>query len=278
MVKIMIDSASDISKKEGEQLGIIVVPIEVMFGEESFLDGESLMPEGFYNKLKSEKTLPKTSLINEFRWEEEFKNATADGSDLVVIALSSKLSGTYNSAKEASKKFENVHVVDSLNAATGERLLGLYALKLKSKNLPAKEIADRLNEVKTKINVVAMVDTLKYLRLGGRISGATAVVGEMLNIKPIIAVISGEVKNIGKAIGVKKGALMLKNIVKDKGGVDLDMPYGIVYSGNDHTNLNRFLEDSKDIFEGNEAGKYILGSTIGTHIGPGAIGVAFFEK
>lgn len=278
MIKIMVDSASDITKKEADKLGLIMVPIEVRFGECQYMDGIDLTPVEFYDKLKTDKNFPKTSLINEFRWREEFEKEINEDSDLIVITLSSKISGTYNSAVDAAKNYKNVYIVDSKSAAAGERLLALYAIKLRAEGLSAENIAAKLNEVKSKLNVMAMVDTLKYLRLGGRISGATAIVGEMLSIKPIVAMVDGEVKNIGKAIGIKKGTAMLKNIVTQKGGIDMNMPFGIIFSGNDHANLNKFVEDSKDMFEGESASSYILGSTIGAHVGPGAIGVAYFQN
>ena len=280
-VKLMIDSASDITQNEADKLGVILAPIEVRFKDEEFLDGIDLFPEDFYLKLENCEELPKTSLINSYRWEEYFSKATEDGSDVVVITLSSKLSGTYRAAMEASEKFGGkVFVVDSLNACTGERLLLLYALSLKEKGLSAKEIAAMVENVKPKVNILAMVDTLKYLKMGGRISATTAFVGEMLAIKPIIAIIGGEVKQVGKAMGVKKAFSFLKTFVENKGGVDFNKPYGIVWSGNQQGGLEKFMVDGKKIWEenGNDISKYIIGSTIGTHVGPGAVGIAFFEK
>lgn len=280
-VKLMVDSACDITKKEAEELGILFVPIEVRFNGEEFLDGENLSSEEFYTKLEKSEELPKTSLINSYRWEDEFKKATEDGSSVVVITLSSKLSGTYRAAAEAAEKFDGkVFVVDSMNACIGERLLLLYGLSLKNKGLSAKEIANILDNVKTKINVVAMVGTLKYLKMGGRISAATAFVGEMLSIKPLIAIVDGEVKQVGKAMGVKKAFAMINSIVASKGGIDFEKPYGLVYSGLEQEILNKYLVDGAKLWDSNnkEISKYIIGSTIGTHVGPGAVGIAFFEK
>lgn len=278
-VKIMIDSASDVSEVEAKQLGLEFVPIQVRVEDEEYFDGVDLLPKEFYEKLVASKEMPQTSLINEYRWDEAFASATKDGSELVVIALSSKLSGTYQSALEASKKYNGkVHVVDSMNAALGERLLGLYALQLANSGMDAKDIAKELNAKKSKVCVYAVIDTLKYLKKGGRISATTAFVGEMLSIKPVIGVIEGEVKVIGKARGNKKGNLLLNSIIEENGGINFDMPYGLIYSGNDKTNIEKYKEDSINIFAGNKPDAYCLGCTIGTHIGPGAVGVAFFKN
>lgn len=280
MIKLMIDSASDINEKEAQELGIIMVPMTITIGGEEYLDGVNLLPNQFYDKLTSNKILPKTSQINSFRWEEEFSKHTANGDELLVITISSKLSGTYNSAVQASENFNGkVIVVDSNNACIGERLLGMLALQLIKEGKSLKEIANILNEKKKKINVMAVIATLEYLKKGGRISATAAFAGALLSIKPLIAVIDGEVKMIGKAMGLKNALNSLNKMVVEKGGFDFDMPYGVIWSGNDKSGLEKFVEDSKNLWNGNEdIPSFILGGTIGTHIGPGAIGVAFFEK
>jgi len=281
-IKLMIDSASDISKKEAEERGIIMMPMEITMGEEQYLDGVNLLPHNFYEKLIECEALPKTSQINAFRFEEAFEKYTANGDQLIVITISSKLSGTYYSALQAASKFEDrVFVVDSLNACIGERLLGQYAEQLikKSENT-AEEIYDILNSVKTKINVMALLGTLEYLKKGGRISATVAFAGKILSIKPVIAVIDGEVKLIGKAMGSKNGSNLLNKLVAEKGGIDFTMPYGVIWSGLDDSMLKKYVKDSSNLWENEtqEIPSYILGATIGTHVGPNAIGVAFFEK
>ena len=280
-VKLIIDSASDINEKEAGELGITMLPMEVRFGSDEYLDGVNLMPKDFYNRLIESDELPKTSQINPFRFEEEFEKLTANGDEVVVITISSKLSGTYRSACEASKNYSGkVFVVDSLNATIGERLLCQYAIKLIKDGKTASEIATELNNVKSKINVMAMLNTLKYLKKGGRISAVTALAGEVFSIKPVVGIIEGEVKMIGKAMGSKKGNNLLNTLVEKKGGIDFDMPYGVVWSGNDDSVLNKYVEDSNHLWENytDKVPAYMMGSTIGTHVGPGAIGVAFFEK
>lgn len=280
-VKLIIDSASDISLEEANKLGIIMLPMEVRFGADEYLDGVNLTPKEFYNKLIESNELPKTSQINPYKFEETFEKVVSNGDEAVVITISSKLSGTYRSACEASKNYsDKIFVVDSLNACIGERLLCQYAMRLIKEGLSASQIAEKLNEVKGKINLMAMLNTLKYLKKGGRISAVTAFAGEVFSIKPVVGVINGEVKMIGKAMGSKKGNNLLNTLVEKKGGIDFSMPYGVVWSGTDNSVLNKYVDDSAHLWEGHtdNVPSYMIGSTIGTHIGPGAIGVAFFEK
>lgn len=279
--KIMIDSASDINKKEAEELGIILMPMIVGFGEEEFLDGVNLLPAQFYEKLKASKELPKTSQITAYRFEEQYEKVVDNGDDLVVITISSKLSGTYNQALMASEKFNGkVQVVDSMNACIGERLLGLYAIELVNEGKTAVEVKEILDNVKSKIHVMAVIDTLEYLKRGGRISSAVAFAGSLLSIKPIIAVEGGEVKLIGKAMGTKRGIALLNSLVDKKNGIDFNFPYGLVSSGEDNGILDKYRVDGAYLWaeNGNDIKDYQIGSTIGTHVGPGAVGIAFFEK
>lgn len=279
-VKMLIDSASDINAEEAEKLGVELAPIEVRFGEQQFLDGVNLLPEQFYDKLIESAELPKTSQINSYTFEERYKKLVEQGYEVIVLTLSSKLSGTYRSAVTAAKNYKDkVFVVDSLNASIGERLLCLYGLKLIEEGLSAKDIAKKLDGAKGKINFIALLDTLLYLKKGGRISAVTAFAGQMLSIKPVIGIIGGEVKLVGKAIGSKKGNNLLNNLVQKK-AIDFDMPYGVIYSGTDDSKLKKYISDSENIWKDNisHIPTYMLGCTIGTHIGPGGVGVAYFEK
>ncbi len=280
MVKIVIDSASDISKTEAEKLGIVMLPMLISIGEEEYLDGETLLPAEFYEKLIESDVMPKTSQITPFRFEEVFEELTKNGDEVLAITISSKLSGTYAGAVQAAAKFGGkVRVVDSMNACIGERLLCQYALRLLAEGKGLDEAADELEKAKKKIHVMAMLGTLEYLKKGGRISSAVAFAGELLSLKPVVAVVEGEVKLVGKAMGSKKGNNLLNRLVSEK-GIDFSMPLGVVWSGLNDALLQKYVKDSAALWEGQTENlpAYILGATIGTHIGPGAIGVAFFEK
>ncbi len=276
--KIMIDSGSDLTQEEATKLDLLFMPITVQFGDEEFADGIDLPVQDFYTKLETSPVMPKTSLINSFRWGEAFKEAVADGSELIVITLSSKLSGTYQAAVDASKEFNNVYVVDSLSATFGEATLGIYASRLREQGLATKEIVKKLNEKKSNICVYALIDTLKYLKKGGRISATSAIIGTMLSVKPVVGVIDGEVKMLGKAIGNKKGNIMLNSFIEQAGGIDFEMPYGYIYSGNDKTNLEKYKIESKEYINNNPIEEHSLGCTIGAHIGPGAAGIVFYKQ
>ncbi len=281
MVKLMIDSAADIGKKEAEEKGVIMIPMLITIGEEEFYDGVNLSPQEFWKKLIESDVLPKTSLINEYRFEEAFEKNTKNGDELIVITISSKLSGTYASAKQAAEKFEGkVYVIDSLNACIGERLLCEYALRLIKKGLSMQEIVQELEEKKSKIKVMALLGTLEYLKKGGRISSAVAFAGELISLKPVVGVVDGAVKLIGKAMGSRKGANLLNKLVQESGGIDFSMPFATIWSGLDEALLDKYIKDSAILWAGHtdSVPKHILGATIGTHVGPGTVGVAFFES
>ncbi len=281
MIKILVDSAADLELAEAEELGITLAPILVRFGKDEFMDGVNITHREFFEKLIESGELPQTSQINEFRFAEYFKNLTANGDDVIAITISSKLSGTYSCAVKAAKKFGGkVRVVDSLNASIGERVLLHYALRLLNCGLTVDEIVKELNERKQKIQVLAVLDTLKYLRKGGRVSAAAAIAGEMLSIKPVVSVIKGEVKLVGKAIGSKKGNNLLNQLIEKCGGIDFERPYTLGYSGLSDDYLKKYLHDSEKLWKGNtdSVPSYLIGSTIGTHVGPNAIAVAFFAK
>ena len=282
MIKLIVDSAADINRADAEKLGLICIPIQVRIGDEEYLDGVNLQHREFYEKLIESAELPKTSQINEFRWEEKFAEVCADGDSVIAITLSSKLSGTYGCAVKAAKKFGGkVLVVDSLNACIGERILCDYALRLiNAGELSAEEIVKELNSVKGKIQVLAVLDTLKYLKKGGRISAAAAFTGELLSIKPVVAVVGGEVKCVGKAMGSKKGNNLLMQLIAKCGGVDFSMPYALGYSGLNDDYLQKYLRDSEALWKGKSDNipVYTVGCTIGTHVGPNGVVVAFFAK
>ena len=281
MIKLVMDSAADINKQEAEQKGIIMIPMLITIGEEEYYDGVNLSSQEFWEKLVESDVLPKTSLINTFRFEELFETHTKDGDELIVITISSKLSGTYESARQAAEKFNGkVHVIDSLNACVGERLLCDYALRLIKQGLSVKEIVNELEDKKNKIKVMALLGTLEYLKKGGRISTAAAFAGEIISIKPVVGVINGEVKLIGKAIGSRKGNNLLSKLVQESGGINFSMPFATIWSGLDTSLLDKYIKDSANIWAGHtdNVPKYILGATIGTHVGPGVVGVAFFEN
>lgn len=280
-IKLIVDSASDIDKNEADRRNFILIPMEVSFGDETYLDGVNLSHNEFFEKLVEGDIFPKTSQINKFRFEEQFEKAVSDGSEVICITMSSKLSATHQSAVDASKKFGGkVRVIDSKNACLGERVLIDYAQRLTEEGRTVEEIERELNSVKGKIKVLALLNTLRYLQKGGRISYLTAFAGGLLNIKPVVSVEGGEVKLVGKAVGSKKGNNLLVQLIEKCGGIDFDMPYAVGYSGLSDELLKKYLSDSAYIWQGHTESvpSYQVGSTIGAHVGPDGIVVSFFAK
>ena len=278
-VKFLIDSASDVLPEEAKQLGVTHLPMRVTFGDETFSDAVDLSHSQFYEKLAANKELPVTSQINPADFSTAFADAVADGSELVVITISSGLSGTYQSAVIAAEDYPGkVFVVDSLSATVGERILLMRGLELAAAGVGAEEIAKTLDEEKGRIRVFAMIDTLEYLKKGGRISSTVAFAGGLLGIKPAIEVKDGKVAMAGTARGVRKCHELLSGLIAQYGGVNWEKPVAFIYSESD-ASLQQFIRENPQLWGGREDLLCCsLGGTIGTHVGPGAYGLAFFEK
>ena len=277
-VRIIIDSTADLTPEIKSKL--TVVPLTVHFGEEEYIDGVTITHKEFYNKLVESDVLPSTSQATPAAFEKVFEEVKSAGESAVVITLSSKLSGTYQSAVIAAEEYENIYVVDSGSVTIGAGILTEQALKLAAEGLDAKSIAQQLEQEKKKIHIVAMVDTLEYLKRGGRVSKTVAFAGNLLNIKPVLSVVDGEIHMLGKARGSKQGNNLLVTEIEKAGGVDFSKPLLLGYTGLSNALLLKYIEDSKHLWEaGADELRYAaICSVIGTHAGPGAIAVAFFKK
>ena len=276
--RIIVDSTADLMPEFASR--VHTVPLTVHFGEEEYIDGVTIDHKAFYEKLIESDVLPSTSQATPDAFTKEFEKAKAAGEAAVVITLASKFSGTYQSAMIAAAEYENIYVVDSSSAAMGSGILVELAFKLLDEGKNAEEIAAILEEEKKKIVVVALVDTLEYLKKGGRISGTVAFVGGVLNIKPVLSVIDGEINMLGKARGSKMGNNLLVQEIDKAGGIDFSKPVLLGYSGISDALLQKYIEDSRYIWEGKlpEIRYTTVGSVIGTHAGPGAVVVAFYKK
>lgn len=278
-IRILTDSASDIINPSREE--ITVIPLTVLFGEESFRDGVDLSHEEFYERLIESDTLPTTSQANPAQFEALFREAVEAGDEVLAILLSSKLSGTCQSAMIGAADFEGkVHIVDSENVTIGEKILVERAVELLDEGLSAAEIKERLDQEKKDIHMIALLDTLEYLKKGGRVSGAVAAIGGVLSIKPVIAIQDGEVAMLGKARGSKNGNNLLRKEIEKTAGVDFDRPFALGYTGLNDDMLQKYVKDSQAMWseQAEELPVTSVGGTIGTHSGPGAIAVAFFAK
>ena len=279
-VRIITDSACDISQEQAAALGVEVMPLTVAFGSEEYLDGVTLSGQAFFEKLVESDTLPHTCQITPFQYEEAFGRARQAGDEAVCITLSSRLSGGWNSACMAAEAFPGcVHVVDSENVSIGQQILVMLAVRLRDRGESAVGIAAALETEKKRVRVLALLDTLEYLKRGGRISPAVAFAGGVLSIKPVVSLRGGVVVLIGKARGSKNGNNLLMRFVEQSGGINFSMPYALGYSGLSDALLRKYLADSEALYKGHAADIPIcrIGCTIGTYAGPGAIGVAFFS-
>ena len=280
-IRIIVDSSADMEEDYAAEHDITIIPMTIAFGSEQFAEGVDLSREEFFKRLVETDELPRTSQIPPMVFQDLFQEAVDAGNEVVCITLSSHISGTYQSACIAAAPFkESVFVVDSENATIGERILAERAWALRDEGLSAADIAYCLNQEKKDIRLVASLDTLEYLRRGGRISGAAALVGGMLSIKPVVGVEDGEVVMLGKARGSKNGRNQLHQQV-EKYGIDFTMPVLLGYTGLSQKLLRKYLEDNRAIWEGKVAEEDLpitsVGATIGTHVGPNAIALAFFR-
>ena len=276
-IRILTDSGSDITAPYPEKL--TVIPLTIHFGDEEYQDGVTIDHRTFYEKLTNGDKMPTTSLVSPGVFADAFAQARRQGETVIAIILSGKLSGTYQSAVLAAQEFEHVYVVDSRNATLGEQILVRYALQLVEQGLDARAIVEELERVKPHVNLMGMPDTLEYLHRGGRISKTVALLGGALSIRPVLRLMDGEVVMIGKARGSKNGNNFLIQEV-NKSGVDFTKPLCLGYTGLSDALLRRYIADSTQLWEGKVDTLPIstVGATIGTHLGPDAVVLAFFDS
>lgn len=276
--RIIVDSTTDLTPEVKSRVSL--VPLTVHFGDEEYIDGVTIDHRSFYEKLVETDVHPTTSQATPADFMAQYEKVREAGDSAVVITLSAKLSGTYQSAVIAAGDYENIYVVDSASVTIGAAVLTELALRYLDEGLEAREIAQRLEEEKKRILIVALLDTLEYLKRGGRISRTVAFAGAVLNIKPVIAVSDGKIMVLGKARGSKMGNNLLEQEIEKAGGVDFTAPVLPGYTGLSDILLRKYIEDSRRLWEQglNEVRYTTVGSVIGTHAGPGAIAVAFFKK
>lgn len=278
-IKFITDTASDAQELNMED--VIVLPMTIHFGDQEYEDGVTISHREFYEKLIESDELPKTSQIAPLAFEKAMEQVTSQGDTAIVITLSSKLSGTYQSAMIAAAEFEkDVYVIDSENVAVGECVLLKHGLELAAQGRSAQEIVSILEGERKDIHTIALLETLEYLKKGGRISKTAAFAGNLLSIKPVVGVVDGEVAVLEKARGSKQGNNLLMQEIEKAGGVDFERPIYLGYTGLDDSAVKKYAKDSEAVWKESREELTIIsiGSTIGTHVGPGAIAVSFFAK
>ena len=226
--------------------------------------------------------LPKTGQVNPYAFSQAISEVREAGDEAVIITVGAKLSGTNQSARTALAEAPggDVFVVDSNNVTLGERVLVEYALRLVDEGRSASQIAAAVEAVRDRVVVIGLLETLEYLVRGGRLSAAAGAVGTLLNVKPVVAVEDGLIVQLGKARGSKNGRNLLNQKVEKAGGIDFSMPLALGYTGLSDAVLKKYIEDSAALWAGHTEGElpvHTIGATIGTHVGPGAVAVAFFH-
>ena len=253
-IALLTDSCADLSPQLAAENQVFVVPLRILCKDGEYRDGVDIHAADIYARLRSGE-LPQTSLP-----------AAQDISDAFDAI--------------AAAGYDNIYVVDSSTAAIGAGILAEYALACLDRGMDAAGLARALEQKRQDVCVLALVDTLEYLKRGGRISKTTALAGGLLNIKPVLTIENGEILLVGKARGSRQGNNLLVEKIRACGGIDFSLPILLGYTGLTDVFLKKYVEDSRALWENgtDRLDSTLIGGVIGTHAGPGAVAVAFFRK
>ena len=274
MLRLLVDSGSSIKQEEVEHYNIELVPLKILLGEVEYSDGIDLPMDEFYRQLIENKVFPKTSLPNLGDLEERVKSYTEAGDDVIILTISSEISGSYNAIKLIFEGNDKVKVIDSRMAVGGMRLIVDEINKYRDHTLD--EIEDRVKKIIPRIKIMAIPETLEYLFRGGRLSRKDWILGSILKIKPIIGFIEGKVKVITKKIGLKMGMLFMANALKE---YECDENYEIIASYTyDRSNLDKLIEMTDEKYRKQIRVYDNLDPAIACPWGPNAFGYVFVGK
>lgn len=278
MVRIITDTTSDLTMERGKELGVDIMCLRVRFGDEDYVCGKELSNEQFYEKLESSPHHPATSAVNPTEFTDVFKKYLDAGDEIVGIMFSSKMSATYQNAVIAADEFDTdkIHIIDSEIGLTGEALLVEHAVKLRDEGKSAQEIEDAIRELIPRIRVYLVVDTMEYLKRGGRISSGKAFVGSLLHVHPVMRIVADGALPIGKVKGKKSCNAWLVDKLKEE-PADTDYPLVIGHS-NALERANEFEQQLRDAGISNEFKTNCIGPIIGTHAGPNCLGIGYVLK
>ncbi len=278
-IRIVIDSTSDVTDEIIEKYNLKVVPLTVNFEKQSYLDKIELSSKEFFEKLAAADKLPTTTLVSPGAFVETFSEILLEGDKVLGLFVASEFSGTYDSARMARNMIgsDDIHIIDTRSVCLGSFALILEAIELVQQNKTIEEIVEILNRLKEKIVVVAALDTLKYLEKGGRLSKGQAVVGSLLNIKPIVAIKDGEIKVIEKLRGKNKTVKWFDEWI-EKNNYDLSDKTVLLFHGNAYNQLKLLRETIEDKYKIKNIIENEIGPVIGTHSGPGVLGMGFLNK
>ena len=273
MVRIVTDSTADLTPEQQQAAGITVVPLNVHFGDQVFRDHVDLTTDEFFRRLKASSQLPRTSQPAVGVFEEAFRALLQNGDEIVSVHLSSKVSGTYNSALMAARTVaeDAIEVVDSLSTSMALGFMALEGAKLARAGRDRKTVAERLRALVPKARVICVVDTLTYLERGGRIGKARALLGSLLNVKPILQLKDGEVVPLGRARGRPQALNRLVELLERDGRVSqLAIMHGAAPA-----DAEKLRERVASNYPGLDILLTEIGAVLGTHTGPGVIGFTY---
>ena len=279
MIKILVDSASDYYMNEIAANRMISVPLVVNLCGTDYVEGINMERDNFYQMLENIHEFPKTSQPSPEAFLTHFRKAKEDGDTIICILLSSSLSGTCQSAHLAKNMldYDNIYIIDTLAVSHMIRIMADYALKLIADGYTTFEIVEKLEALQPRVKVIAAVDTLDYLHMGGRLSKTAAAVGNLANLKPIITTnpLDGSIVIAGKALGKVKAVSTIMSLLEET-PVDTDFPFYSLYTyGTENCiRLENKLEEKNYHIDK----RVQVGSTIGAHVGPGAFGVIYVQK
>lgn len=278
-IRIITDSASDITRAEMEQYQVELIPIPLLCGEKTYMDDKTMKTDFFWKMLMDGENI-KTSLPSPDSFLQIFEEAKEQGDEVICILISSGFSGTYQSAVLAKSmaEYDKIYLVDSKCAAAAEKMVVFRACELRKNGLAVEEIAADLETFRKRVHLIACLDTLEYLKRGGRLSGAAASIGNMLKLKPIITFSEeGEILVVSKARGTKKALKEMTGLAM-KPELDEHYPVIPIYAQND-ANCREYMNTLHEAgFKVNEKVPEGIGATIGTYIGPGGYGIVYVEK
>jgi fatty acid kinase fatty acid binding subunit len=276
-VRIVTDTAADIPPDLLRTKHITAVPLTVQFGSDSYLSGVDLGADEFWQKIRTTSEPPKTAAPSAGDFQKAYEDLARDGATgIVSLHLSSKLSATYQSAVVAANEVSGVpiEVVDTLTVSAAQGLLALHAAERAESGASVEEIVSDVDALRARVHLYGIIDTLEYLRMGGRIGGAQALLGTMLKFKPIISVGDGLVESVGRVRTRAKALEHLAGLVREhKDGIDR-----LVVIQGDATDTERFIALLDGIVHVAPSDVWTLGAVVGAHAGPGVIGVVFITS
>lgn len=278
MIRIITDSLCDLTMEHAKKLNIDILPLTVRFGEQDYKCGIELSNEEFYEKLETSSDNPSTAAVNPYEFEEKFKSYIDNGDDVVAILFSKHMSATYQSASIAAGNVDSdrLHLIDCENGAMGQALLIETAVAMRDKGLSADEISEKITELLPKTKTYIVIDTMEYLKRGGRISKSAALIGGLMKLHPVLQVVADGAKPVDKVKGKKScNAWLINKLLENPADTSYQLVIG---HSNAPERAEAFKEQLREAGITNDIFITCIGPVVGTHIGPNCLGIGYIEK